>query len=301
MRRQHLVRTAGTALAAVLALTLTGCGGDDDTSTARSGDNALPSGGSIPGKTEPGSTDSATSGTDEKKSSSAPAKSSKAKSGEMTFEQITKMLSASMTKGGTAVVTMKASQAEATTETSGLIDYRSNPPAMSLTSKVAALGGAESTVIMVDNVMYMDMGEMSQGKFLKMPLDGDTAQMLDLSQLDPASAFEKIYGRDGTVVDRGEEKLKSGTAHRYDVEVSTKKLRDDLPEAVRGDMPTTAKYSFWFDGDDMVRQVVVDLGKAGTTTMNYDQWGTDVSIKAPAASDVTEMPQTPAMPEAPSN
>lgn len=297
MRRQHLVRSAGTALAAVLALTLTGCGGDD-AETASSEKNVLPSGGSIPGKADaenPAATEN--DGAEESTKPTSPKKSSSSKG--MTFSELTTLLSTSMKKGGTAVVSMTASQAETSTETSGLIDYRTNPPSMSMTTKVAALGGEESTIIMVDNVMYMDMGEMSQGKFLKMPLDDGTAQMLDLSQLDPATAFKKIYGDEGTVTERGEEKLKAGTFRRYDAEVSTKKLRDDLPEAVRGDVPATAKYSFWFDSDDLVRQVEVDLGSAGKTLMTYDQWGSKVTIKAPPASDVTDMPQTPTMPEAP--
>jgi hypothetical protein len=297
MRRHHFVRATGIALAASITFTMAGCGSDGDAGADDgSGPNAAPSGGTI---TDQGKASASPAAVEPKHSTSVKSGSEKAAAETISGAELTKLLQQSMVKGGTAVIAMSSSQAEASTQTSGVVDYGTNPPSMSLTSKVEAMGGVESTIILVDGVMYMDMGEMSQGKFLKMPLGEEASQMLDLSQLDPAAAFKDMYGGLKDVTVQGKEKVAGGTFRRYDAQVSTDKLVKELPESARADFPKVAKYSFWFDDQDLVRQVVVDMGKSGTTTMTYDDWGKKVSIKAPAPEDVTEMPSTPQMPSAP--
>ena len=56
-------------------------------------------------------------------------------------------------------------------------------------------------------------------------------------------------------------------------------------------------YDAWFDADGLLRKVTTSMGKLGTTSVTYDDWGSPVSITAPPASDVMEMPTLPDSPQ----
>lgn len=292
MRRHSLVRTTGVALTLSLSLALAGCGSDEKES--QSADNPVAQPDAITGKDEP----AATSKKPDSSASSSSAKGSTA-AGTITGKQLTDMLAASWKKGGTASVTMESSSGESTSTTNGVVDYTTSPPSMSLTTAVAAMGGQQSKIIVQGGNIYMDMGDVTGGKFMKMPTEGEGSELIDLSQLDPSKAFEQLGGGLKQVKSLGKEKIKGGTFRRYDAMVTTENLAKNLPKEARASLPERVLYSFWFDDSDLVRQVAVDMGKTGTTTMAYDNWGQKVTIKAPAAKDVTQMPAMPSMPAEP--
>ena len=67
----------------------------------------------------------------------------------------------------------------------------------------------------------------------------------------------------------------------------------ELPGAAAEEMPDTVQYDIWFDDEDRFAQLEMDfpvMDQQGSMEMTVDDWGTDVSIEAPPADQVTEMP-----------
>ena len=83
------------------------------------------------------------------------------------------------------------------------------------------------------------------------------------------------------------------TLDHYTATVDTKVLLEDLPTEAQGSsgLAPTVDYQMWFDQDGLIRKFSVDMGASvGTSEGTFDDWGTDVDIEAPPASEVTTMP-----------
>lgn len=160
-----------------------------------------------------------------------------------------------MEKGKTAHITMTmADQLEA----EGDIDLTEGAPAMDLTMTMT---GQEVHMLMVDGVMYMQMAQTGD-KYMKI----DAAQAGSMAGFDPSQMLEQIRQMEG-----GED---LGDGHyRYTQQGATTDL--------------------YVGEDDLIERVVVDTG-SGKVEMTYSDWGKDVDIEAPPASQVTEMPTAPA-------
>ena len=59
---------------------------------------------------------------------------------------------------------------------------------------------------------------------------------------------------------------------------------------VAGQLPETVTYELWLTDEGLFRQMEIDMGAvAGEMRMRFVDWGTDVDIEAPPASEVTDM------------
>ena len=208
---------------------------------------------------------------------------------QLTAQAFSDLVISAFTRGGSARVEMRTSQAGTTSR--GVIDFSTRPSSMRLVTSVDELAGQDTEVILVRDAMYMNMGEASQGKYLRMPLSQDDALLTDLSQLDPVSSFTEYAKAIDTVTAAGPEKVDGTTLRRYDAVVDTGKLLGE--RATTSDMPSTITHRVWFDDQGRVRRVEVDMGPSGTSTMTYRDWGAKVDIKAPPTSEVMDMPATP--------
>lgn len=298
MRRHLTVRSAGAVLALSMTLVASGCGSDDPGPNDTAASNSVspkPGDPTTPGKPgDPTSTDTP----------KAPATDEPAKlpaGDDFKAEDLIALVTHSFEKGRSAKVSMVSSGTEAASTTKGVIDYSTTPPSMKLTTTTPALQGQESEVLLVGKNMYMNMGDVSDGKYIKMSLDGEAGSMLDVSQLDPAQSFKSFNKGITSLKSAGKEKVGGLELTRYDAVIDTKAVLGDNKAAAGVDMPKTMNYSFSFDKEGMLRRVVTDMGSLGKSTMTYDDWGIKVSIKAPPAKDVTEMPQTPEMPAEPTD
>jgi hypothetical protein len=172
----------------------------------------------------------------------------------------------------------------------GDIDYRDGSPAMDMTMSIDQAGG-DVQVILVDNVFYMKAPGMGGDKYLKMDLDDPNSPLGSLgSQLDPQEALKSFGEGVKTVTYVGED----GGEDQYTVTVDTAKMLDSLGEDAAGaagaGMPDEISYVVWLDGEDRVTKMTIDLGKTGTMEMELSDFGKDVSIEAPPADQVAEMP-----------
>ena len=221
--------------------------------------------------------------------------------------EFVKTVSEGVENSTTAHMTMKTELGSAGSMTAeGDVDYTTTPPSMAMSLALPGGMGGDMDVRLVDGVMYMSMGELTQGKFWKLdPSDPDGPlasmgmdQMLD--QMDPAKALESMQDGIDQVTYVGEE---DGLDH-YELTIDMAKMMtamgSDLPQGMDSQMPDSVTYDVWLDDEGRFTKMVMDDLPMGTTDtgsveMNISDWGEDVSIEAPSADQITEMPDLGSM------
>lgn len=165
--------------------------------------------------------------------------------------------------------------------------------AMTLSSQ-----GMDMEVRVVDGIWYMNLGELTQGKFVKVDPSDDSDPMAQsfagiTDQMDPSASVEATKDAVVSVTKSGAtEKLDGVDAQPYEVVVDTSKITGAMADTIAAAgtaVPDTFTYTYWVGPDNKPRKMVMD--QAGTTTeMTMTDWGKKVSVEAPAASDIVEMP-----------
>lgn len=215
-----------------------------------------------------------------------------------------------ITSSTTAHMTMDITAGSAGKVTAeGDVDYTSTPPSMAMTMALPAMAGGDSAgamdIRMVDGVMYLSMGQLTQDKFWKIdPSDpnGPLASMgMDkmMDQLDPAKALEQMQDGISKVTYVGAE---DGLDH-YELTIDMKKMMESmggsLPPEVQSQLPDSVTYDLWLDDQNRFTKMRMDdLPMGGTDAsmeMNVSDWGKDVTIEAPPADQVTDMPDLGSM------
>ncbi|GAA2144056.1 hypothetical protein GCM10009844_17180 [Nocardioides koreensis] len=169
----------------------------------------------------------------------------------------------------------------------GDVDYSQDSPAVAMTMDGAAFGGQSLEVRMLDNVMYLDMGSMTQGKFVKMDLDSPDSPLGSLADsMDPSRSMDALESALEKVTYVGAD----GDGDHYEATVDTaammKGMGQDVPASAQ--LPKTLSYDAWFDSEGRFSRMVMDMGSAGTTEMKLSDFGADVSIEAPPADQITD-------------
>ncbi|HEU5038217.1 MAG TPA: LppX_LprAFG lipoprotein [Nocardioides sp.] len=201
----------------------------------------------------------------------------------------------------TAHMTMDISAGSSGTVTAeGDVDYTSTPPSMAMTMALPTGGDEKMDIRMVDGIMYLGMGQLTQGKFWKIdPSDpkGPMASMgLDkmMDQMDPAKALESMQDGISTVTYVG---VEDGLDH-YELTIDMKKMMDsmgaDVPQSALSDMPDSVTYDLWLDDQNRFTKMSMDdlpiADSSASMEMTVSDWGKEVDIEAPPADQVTEMP-----------
>lgn len=271
---------AATALAPLLATGLVACGDD-------------------------GGSDSASEPTSE----AAPVADGLEEGDEVDPSEFVQTVTDGLEASTTAHIEMTMSLGSAGEMTSeGDIDYTTDPPEVAMTMD-SPLGGEPMDIRMVDGVMYIGMGQMTEGKFWKLdPSDPDSPLagmgmegMLD--QMDPGKALTTMEEGISTVVYAGEE---DGLEHyelTVDLQQAMESMGGAVPPAATKGMPETMTYDLWLDDEGRFTKMSMDdlaMGEAlGGQTMSMEMtvsgWGDEVDIEAPADDEVTEMPDLGSM------
>ncbi|GIG37271.1 hypothetical protein [Cellulomonas pakistanensis] len=194
---------------------------------------------------------------------------------------------------GTLTMDMTQSGSGMSQTASGVVSYAEGAQEMSMTLEVPEAGTVEMR--MVDGVVYMTMGELTQGKFLEIdpndpsnPMAGSVAELE--GQFDPTQGlspeavlqFEKA----------GEPEEVGGVlAQPYTVVVDSSAAAENLPEELAGagaSLPAELSYTYWIDADDLIRRVTSEsLGIS--TDITFSGWGEPVEIVAPAPEEITDL------------
>lgn len=269
-------RLATLALTVPLGLAaLTGCAGED------SSDGAAPA------------SSSADDGSgDEVGDTSGAGEAAFDEGEELSAEEFTALMVAAFDQATTADVTMQMTAGGQQIESVGQADYSTTPPSMRM--EMSGMGGmGEMTMIMVDNVIYMRVPQMNE-KFIKLDLDDPANPMGDsfTDQLDPRAQAEIIEAGLVSATYAGEEAVEGETLDRYTAVVDSAAMLDQMavdPGAAAA-LPEQVTYDLWFDDEGRFSQLSVDMGAtAGEVLIRFQNWGTDVEIEAPKASEVTDM------------
>jgi hypothetical protein len=206
----------------------------------------------------------------------------------------------------TAHVTMKVglgSMGEMSGE--GDLDYTADPPEIAMTMDLPMGGGdSKAEVRFVDGVFYMSLGNLSGNKFWKLdPSDsdsplGDMGSMLD--QVDPMGSLKKMEPAIETVTYTGGDEVDGRSLDHYELTVDPAEYAKEmeLPAEAKSQLPDELTYDIWLDDESRLAKMHMDLPVAGTEStvdITASDWGKDVSIEAPPADDVTEMPDMGSM------
>lgn len=186
----------------------------------------------------------------------------------------------------------------------GVVDYTSQTPELALEMTLDAAGQTmDYDLRMVDGVLYLQMGDLTDGKFWKVDPsdpDGPLAGMgLDklLQQSDPVGAVAQLEPAIDSVTYSGEEEVDGRDLDHYELTVDLADAMDaigaELPGEVEGEMPETVTYDVWLDEEHRFAQLEMAyevMGMPFALTMEADKWGTDVDIEAPPADEIAEAP-----------
>lgn len=264
------VRRAAAATATLLALGgLSACGGSDDSTATDPAESASSESTAAEPSETPGSTIDTTEFVDQLMAAAADA--------------TTAHLSMTM-DGGPAAMTME-----------GDVDYSSDPPEMSMTMSSPSAGG-EIAIRLVDGVMYMQMEQLTRGKWIKMDMTGKDSPLGQglMDQMNPGASLDQMQDSIQDVTFVGDEEVDGESMQHYSMKVRSKAflaLQDELQTSGGSAIPSVITYDVWVDDQGLMRQTKLAMGSAGSMTVQMSKWGEPVDITAPPESDILTMPQ----------
>lgn len=173
----------------------------------------------------------------------------------------------------------------------GDIKYDGETPSMAMKMSMGAQGSMEMR--MVDGFLYMKMPGQGGDKWLKMDMEKAMSElgMGDLmEQMDPAAGFETYADAFTAATLVGEEKVDGEDTKHYTVTLDTSKVESFQKLPTGTDLPKTLDYDIWLDDDNRMRKTLIAIPGGGTVEMVISDFGKDVDVKAPPASEITDMP-----------
>jgi hypothetical protein len=282
---RRLKRSVAAGAAALTLLAAAGCGGDEDSSASDTSSSSA--------SAETSTTTSPSEDASPSEEASSEGDTGAAEGDEISAEEFGSLVEKALDEATTANVTIESSAGGIGGLTGqGQIDYDSEPPAVKMTASIAQSGDID--MVLADNELYLKGAMFGGQKWVKLSLDDPNSPLSAFGdQLDPAASLEKLVKGVQKATYVGEEDVDGDQLDHYTATVDTKSLLEDLPAEAQSaaGLPPTVDYQVWFDGDGLLRKFSVDMGGTiGTSSGTFSDWGTDVDIEAPAASEVTEMP-----------
>lgn len=275
MHRLNLRRTLALAATPMLLAALTACGGD---SSEQASD-------------EPAAASSTEAGTASEEPSDGG--DAVAEGDEVDKDQFLEDFMAAVDSATTAHMSMTTGAAGSEFTADGEVDYTTTPPEMAMTMSNPAMGDQTMDVRLIDDFFYLNLGQMSQNKFVKIDINDKNSPMGDMSQLtnsmDPVQSFEQFASGLDKVIYVGEESVDGEDLEHYVLTLDTTKVEMLQGTGAQG-LPKTLDYDLWLDSEDRMRQVKIDLGETGSVDMKIFDWDEPVEIEAPAEDEITSLP-----------
>lgn len=273
---------AGSAAAALLLVT-SGCGGGDDTAADPG------AAGSTSADAEPSA-----SAPPEEPTSEAAAEEVRA-GASVDPGEFVDLLKASLDKASTASISITTAGGVGSLTGEGDADFSSTPPTMTMTMSLPQLGG-DVEMRLLDGVAYMKLPQTGD-KFISFDLT-DPSNPLGSAftdQLDIATQFDAFGDAIDEVTYVGTDDVDGEELEHYSLAVDGQAVADQSgADAGAIGLPEVITYDVYFDAEGFFRRMAFDLGEqAGSTTLDYSDWGKDVSITAPRPGEITTMPGLP--------
>ena len=181
--------------------------------------------------------------------------------------------------------------------TSGEARYDDDGIAM----KASSTGAQEMEVILLDQIMYLKSADLgSADTWVKVDLsDPDSLFGMIGKATDPEAMFKAMEAPKKLEL-IGTEEVDGVDTNHYRITVDSDQYAAamELPGEMAGMLPDELVTEMWVDGDDLPRKFTQTVetpsnggqGVSSTTEGTYSDFGTDVSIEAPPADEVTENP-----------
>ncbi len=163
-------------------------------------------------------------------------------------------------------------------------------------------GAQAMELILVDKSMYMKSAALGTGdKWLKIDLSDPHSLFGMLGKATDPAVMLKAMEAPKKLELVGSEEVDGVATNHYRITLDPAQYLDamDFPPAMTDMLPKELVTEMWVDADDLPRQFEQTLevpgmggGKPTTSTTrgSYTDFGTDVEIEAPPASEVTERP-----------
>jgi hypothetical protein len=213
----------------------------------------------------------------------------------LTKANFTQVLADSQVKAKSAHVDMTIGVGGQSLKAQGDVAVGASPADGAMTMTMDMGSSMRLEMRLVDQVLYMNMGQATANKFVKVDLTDDSnpltkqyGQIMD--QMDPAKQIEQLKPAITSFEKKGAPKTLDGVkAQPYVVTVDTSKVKAfaDLPAASKSQVPDTIVYTMYIGSDDLPRRMEFDLA-GSKSTIDYSKWGEPVDIKAPAAGEISD-------------
>jgi len=178
--------------------------------------------------------------------------------------------------------------------------------AMDLTMSSTGLSDGTIRMILVDEALYMNLGEATRDKFAKLdfanpsnPMEANFTRLLNSA--DPSASVDAMAESLRSFDEVGTETIDGVQTTQYRLEVDTAKLLTaqdlgDMADAAAQTLPKTLRYHVWIDQDDLVRRMSFSMSSLMSMTMDITDWGEPVEISAPPPGQVTNQEPFAGMP-----
>jgi hypothetical protein len=224
------------------------------------------------------------------------ASSSPVPGSKVTSADYLQLLKASMSKTTTVKVSMTGDVSGGSYTMKGAMDLTGDKPALDINMDMSTAGLSGVEARLVDGSMYVSMGSLTQGKFVKFDLSDPNSPLgslgSTLDQLDPG----KFVSRMNPGAFRHITYVGSDTygRHFHATAVTAKSSTQlkGLPPSVMASLPKTMGYDTWLDAQGRLSRVAVSVPTYMKMTMTYSDYGVPVHIAAPPASQITALPGT---------
>jgi hypothetical protein len=200
----------------------------------------------------------------------------------------------------------------------GQVDFTTNQFAASVDFQAAA-GSVTEKELTSGSQAYMNISVDGQSmsvltggaQWVSIPFPQQSAGSIGGTDVDPLRAITLMEQRGADVESLGPSTIDGEAVSGYSVTPSEAEIQSSLQHEVRaGQLPASAlsdisgeakalgtlKFDIWIDGNDLLRRESVDVGggSSGTTadiSMTFQDFGTPVSIEAPAPGSVVSLGQ----------
>ena len=175
----------------------------------------------------------------------------------------------------------------------GVIDLTGSSPAVRMTMDLTGMG-TPSEMLMVDRSVYVEVPG-SGGKYYQASLDDPGGPLASLGSsfenFQPGAMMAAVPPRTfAKVTDHGVATVGGRQVHHYTAVMKPRLIRR-LPNLPAGaPVPKVAVYDVWLDGQGRLAKFRMRMGRAGTVTGTYADYGLDAHIVAPPAADVMPLP-----------
>jgi LppX_LprAFG lipoprotein len=207
-------------------------------------------------------------------------------------------LKAGLEASTTAQMTMHMDMGGQALHADGQIDYTTAPPQLAMNMESPAAAGQTIELRLVDQVLYMNMGQMTSNKFVSYDLSDAANLPPGMEQLtgtmDPLAAFESFEDGVQSVVFKGDEEVDGEQLGHYEMTLDASKVKQFQELPTQAELPEEITYDVWLDGENRIRKMVMDMAMgAGQVSMEIElsEWDEPVDIAAPADSEIIKTPK----------